>query len=428
MPSSSSRGLLLLAVLTHLLSAPEVTGAKEKPEPAQAHPEHPEEPACQHLISHLADLFFSLFRETAQSSKGSNVMLSPLSLTAALAMLLAGSRGDSHTQILQSLELHLTETKETMIQACFQHLLQTFQHAQGQLTAGSFLFVDHSVTPRNAFLDDIQQLSHPEAITINLNDTPGAKMQINAFLRRESRNEIRDLVEDLENGTTLALVAYASFHGNLQDEFHTENMVEENFFVNKKTTLRVPTINRLGAFDLHRDTSLSSRVLVQHYMGDTVAFFVLPDQEKMEQLERGMTKEQFNNLLRSSGDIRPASLYLPRFSISGTYHLKPLLGKLGITKVFSNEADFSGITEQAPLKLSQAVHRAVLTTEEQVVNTEKMVSLEEDEALITESMYPEDVWSPQPISKFNSPFLVILKDDNTNFPIFLGKVVNPTQP
>lgn len=33
--------------------------------------------------------------------------------------------------------------------------------------------------------------------------------------------------------------------------------------------------------------------------------------------------------------------------------MKPLLGKLGITKVFSNEADFSGITEQAPLKLSQ---------------------------------------------------------------------------
>ncbi|XP_040831627.1 putative alpha-1-antitrypsin-related protein [Ochotona curzoniae] len=428
MSSSRSWGLLLLTVLTHLLSAPAVTGAKEKPKPAQAHPEHAEEPACQHLLSHLTDLFFSLFRETAQSSKDSNVMLSPLSLTAALAMLLAGSRGDSHTQILQSLELHLTETNETLIQACFQHLLQTFQHAQGQLTAGSFLFVDQSVTPRDAFLEDIKQLSHPEAITINLNDTPGAKMQINAFLRRESRNEIRDLVGDLENGTTLALVAYASFHGNLQDEFHTENMVEKNFFVNKKTTLRVPTINRLGAFDLHRDASLSSWVLVQHYMGDTVAFFVLPDPEKMEQLERGMTKEQFNNLLRSSGDIRPASLYFPKFSISGTYHLKPLLGKLGITKVFSNEADFSGITEQAPLKLSQAVHRAVLTTEEQVVNTEKMVPLKEGEALITESTYPEDVWSPQPISKFNSPFLVILKDDNTNFPIFLGKVVNPTQP
>lgn len=74
------------------------------------------------------------------------------------------------------------------------------------------------------------------------------------------------------------------------------------------------------------------------------------------------------------------------------------------------------------------MHRAVLTTEEQVVNTEKMVPLKEGEALITESTYPEDVWSPQPISKFNSPFLVILKDDNTNFPIFLGKVVNPTQP
>lgn len=45
---------------------------------------------------------------------------------------------------------------------------------------------------------------------------------------------------------------------------------------------------------------------------------------------------------------------MPRFVISGTYDLKSLLGNLGITKVFSDEADLSGVTEeQQPLKLSK---------------------------------------------------------------------------
>ena len=48
-----------------------------------------------------------------------------------------------------------------------------------------------------------------------------------------------------------------------------------------------------------------------------------------------------------------ANLHLPKLTISGTYDLKSLLGNLGITKVFSDEADLSGVTEEQPLKLSK---------------------------------------------------------------------------
>lgn len=44
---------------------------------------------------------------------------------------------------------------------------------------------------------------------------------------------------------------------------------------------------------------------------------------------------------------------MPKLSISGTYDLKAILGEMGITKVFSNGAELSGISEGAPLKLSK---------------------------------------------------------------------------
>ena len=56
---------------------------------------------------------------------------------------------------------------------------------------------------------------------------------------------------------------------------------------------------------------------------------------------------------------RSASLRLPKLSISGTYDLKSVLSKMGITKVFSAEADLSEITEEGPLMLSKVGCRQV---------------------------------------------------------------------
>ncbi|XP_062037011.1 alpha-1-antitrypsin-related protein-like [Lepus europaeus] len=406
MLSSSSQRPLLLAVLCCLLSGPEATGAQQSEEskPTQEHPTHSEPPVCQSIFNNIADIFLCLYKESARFSKSSNIVFSPLSITAALATLLLGTKADSHSQIWNGLEFNLLGTGERLVHTCFQQLLRTFQHWDNELAAGSVLFIDESLQPRAEFVEGVEQLSHSEAVTVNLRDTHGARAQINSFLRRETKNEITDLVQDLEDDTRLALLTYISFHGKLRDEFHAELTVEENFHVDERTTVTVPTVNRLGAFDLHRDTNFSSWVLAQHCLGDAVAYYVLPDKGKMEQLERGLTQEQLDGLLRPS-DIR--------FSISGTHDLKHLLGKLGITRVFSDEADFSGITEQAPLKLSQATHRAVLTLD--------------DDAFSERMYFDVGPWPSLPTFKFNRPFLVIVKDDNNNFPVFMGKVVNPSQ-
>lgn len=46
-------------------------------------------------------------------------------------------------------------------------------------------------------------------------------------------------------------------------------------------------------------------------------------------------------------------MYFPRLSIATTYDLKTILSTLGITEVFSKEADLSGVTQDAPLKLGK---------------------------------------------------------------------------
>uniref|UniRef100_A0A8D0RA83 Serpin domain-containing protein n=1 Tax=Sus scrofa TaxID=9823 RepID=A0A8D0RA83_PIG len=103
---------------------------------------------------------------------------------------------------------------------------------------------------------------------------------------------------------------------------------------------------------------------------------------------------------------------MPRFVISGTYDLKSLLGNLGITKVFSDEADLSGVTEeQQPLKLSKV---SVTLTENGTDHGGDILS-------------KDTRWSNHQTISFNMPFLILIKDENTNIPLFMGRVVNPLQ-
>lgn len=53
-----------------------------------------------------------------------------------------------------------------------------------------------------------------------------------------------------------------------------------------------------------------------------------------------------------------ANVYLPKFTLYGTYNLKDILYKMGIMDVFTDKADLSGITGQPQHRISQVSHTA----------------------------------------------------------------------
>lgn len=59
----------------------------------------------------------------------------------------------------------------------------------------------------------------------------------------------------------------------------------------KGTTVRVPMMQRLGMFNLHHCEVLSSWVLLLDYVGNTTAFFLLPDEGRLQHLEDKLSKD-----------------------------------------------------------------------------------------------------------------------------------------
>lgn len=61
--------------------------------------------------------------------------------------------------------------------------------------------------------------------------------------------------------------------------------------MDEDTTVRVPMMSRLGMFDVHYCDTLSSWSLLMDYVGNATAFFILPDQGKMQQLEEMLNRD-----------------------------------------------------------------------------------------------------------------------------------------
>ncbi|KFO21359.1 alpha-1-antitrypsin isoform X2 [Fukomys damarensis] len=412
MPSSVFRGLLLLAGLCCL-----VFGClAEDTQVTNAHSHDKKHLSCHKIAPSLAEFAFSTYRVLAQQSNTSNIFFSPVSIASALAMLSLGAKGDTHDQILQGLQFNLTKTAEDDIHNGFKDLLHILNtpNSKHQLTTGNGLFVDHNLKLTAKFSEETKNHYHAEAFPANFSNPEEAMKLINTYVQERTKGKIVDLVKGLDEDTVLALVNYIFFRGQWEKPFEAEYTSEENFHVNEETTVKVPMMKRLGIFRVFHCTTIQSWVLLMDYQGNVTALFLLPDKGKLQHLEETLTEELIDKFLSKTQKMS-VTIHLPKLSISGNYDLKTVLGNLGITKVFSNAANLSGVTEDAPLKLSKAVHKAVLTIDEKGTEAAGATVLE-----AVPMSLPPDV-------HFNHPFIVIIIDHSTDSPLFVGRVMDPTQ-
>uniref|UniRef100_A0A8C6CC85 Serpin domain-containing protein n=1 Tax=Monodon monoceros TaxID=40151 RepID=A0A8C6CC85_MONMO len=322
MASSITWGLLLLADLCR-----QVPGAMRHPD------------IYQYDLPHFSSFAFSLYHELARQSNN-KIIFSPVSI--AIAFILKGIGFKFKKAPKADIHKDLGSLPETLKQP----------NSQFQLTASTMLIIDENPKQKPEFLCNVKKLYHSKALSINFRNIKEAKKEINHQIKIRTQGIIVDLVKALDEDTALALVNYIIFEGKWNDKFEAQCFLKGDFHVNEKITVKVPVINHVGMFHLYRDNEFSCWVFVQHYQGRMAAFLLLPNLGKMQLLEGGLSGKHLAKILKYL-EIRSANLHLPKLSISGTYDLKTLLGKLGITKVFSNGADLSGITEEVPLKLSK---------------------------------------------------------------------------
>ncbi|NWT69995.1 A1AT protein, partial [Prunella himalayana] len=395
----------------HHTDQPEATDPQE-PQSLEGDPLE----SCQRIIPSNTDFAFQFYRQATTQEPDKNIFFSPVSISAALALLALGSQGRSQAQLLEGLAFNLTTIQKEEIHDGFRQLLRWLSRpgSQVQLSMGNTLFMDKHLKPMKTFLKDIKKLYRGKVVSSSFQNPTKAKKEINDYVKNKTRGNINQILEDLDPNTLMVIVNYIYFKAYWENPFNIKGTHKDFFHVNAKTSVEVEMMNRDGFYKAYSDRKLSCEVVQIPYKGDVTALFILPNKGKMKHLERALTKNTISKWERSLQRWR-MELHIPKLSISGTYDLKRILINLGVTDVFSNRADLSAITGNPDVKVSKATHKALLKIHENGTEAAAASSID---------FLPH---SAPPIVKFNRPFLLLIVDQYTQSILFMGKIVNPTE-
>ncbi|XP_032764213.1 serine protease inhibitor A3L isoform X2 [Rattus rattus] len=371
------------------------------------------------LASSNTDFALSLYKKLALRNPDKNVVFSPLSISAALAILSLGAKDSTMEEILEGLKFNLTEITEEEIHQGFGHLLQRLSQPEDQveINTGSALFIDKEQPILSEFQEKTRALYQAEAFIADFKQPNEAKKLINDYVSNQTQGKIAELFSDLEERTSMVLVNYLLFKGKWKVPFNPNDTTESEFYLDEKRSVKVPMMKIKEVTTPYvRDEELSCSVLELKYTGNASALFILPDQGKMQQVESSLQPETLKKWKDSLIPSMIDEFYLPKFSISADYSLEDVLPELGIKEVFSTQADLSGITGDKDLIVSQVVHKAVLDVAE--TGTEAA-------AATGVKFVPMSAKLDPLIIVFDRPFLLIISDTETEIAPFLAKIFNP---
>jgi serpin B len=346
-----------------------------------------------------------------------NLFCSPFSISTALAMTSAGARGKTLEEM--SSTLHLPEQKRLhpALGALLKEVNGAGKKRGYQLSTANALWGQKG----HPFLKDFLDLNkaHYGAGLSDLDfagDTEGARQTINAWVEKQTRDKIKELLKKgaVTGDTRLVLTNAIYFKGDWASQFKKDRTRDEDFRLTAAKVVKVPLMHQKGEFRYHEGPAL--QVLEMPYVGKDLRMVVLLPRkvDALPALEKDLTPA---NLSRWLGALRTqeVNVSLPRFKMTWGQDLKSALAELGMTSAFGRGADFSGIDGTRRLYISAVIHKAFVEVNEQGTEAAAAtaVVIEPRSARIT------------PDFRADHPFLFLIHDTRSGSVLFLGRVVNP---
>ncbi|KAM9163457.1 LOW QUALITY PROTEIN: serpin B4-like [Pangshura tecta] len=369
----------------------------------------------------------------------SNIIHSPLSISAALGMVLLGARGNTATQmekVLNYTQLRENENPGTGssseatrsddnsevpddqcdipggIHSQFHDIFSAINKptTSYELANANRLYGEQTLQFLQQYLSCIQKLYQAELKPSDfLNAAEETREQINLWVETFTKGKIKDLFAPgtLSADTVLVLMNAVYFKGQWAVEFKKENTRESCFQINKTTSKPVKMMCHIGKYKIATIEEHDCQVLELPYKGGDLSMYILlpKDYTGLTQLEKDLTYEKLTTW-SSSHHLKEDEV-----EVSNQY-----LEALGMTDVFRpGVSDLSGMAKAGGLFVSQVVHKAYIE-----VNEEGTVAAAAtgDEVTTTSARIPVQFVA-------DHPFLFFIRHQKTKCILFYGRFSSP---
>ncbi len=364
----------------------------------------------------VTDFSFNVLRETRKYSGEKKVLVSPDSISTALAMTVNGAKGYTQKEMMDVLAPNVS----------LEDYNKYLSGMNDRLSADKNLIYDVS---DSIWIKDVDTLKISDEFLKTNYDYYNAAVfkaafddstvsDINSWVNANTRGMIPSIINELTPENLTVLINTVAFEGQWSDAYDTYQIGKGDFTNDDKSKSDVEylyegkqtyyKINERLAFD-------------KYYKGGAIKFVgILPKEgESVDDALKDMNGESFVKGLSNPiyADVRTK---LPKFKYDYSIEMTNVMKNLGFAVSMSNDADFSGMVapeSKDALKIGQILHKTHIELDENGTKAAAATAIVMNKATSVEPK-PQDFVDIY----LDRPFIYALVDSKTNIPLFIGTI------
>ena len=374
----------------------------------------PDSPAEIELTEEEEDLIdasnsftFKIFKKITASDKDANVILSPFSVSEDLSMLLNGAVGESQQEIIDALEVSDLSVSE--LNAAYKSLTNSLLNVDDKISAG----IANSIWTRVPILESFSNtvLNYYNAETYELEDNVEV---INDWIREKTNGMIENGMENVNPSSPLYLINALFFKGDWQNKFDKTKTSNRPFTLLNNETVDVPMMIQENSFKISENERVAMLEL-PYGRGNYVMDILLPKNlSEYKDMFALLNNAFFNDLVQNLRSTK-VTVEFPKFKYQFGDEMSAVLSSLGITKIFTDDANLSNMTNSS-ICVDEVWHKAFIETNEDGSSAAAVT--------IIDTRYTSGSIEPRTF-RVDRPFAYVIRETSSNTVLFVGKVINP---
>jgi serpin B len=427
MPGPSLRAFALIAAVVTLAVAPgcgngastglDLAASEASRRPASA---ASIEPIGAATNAFAGDLYRVLSRADG------NLVFSPYSAAVALSMARAGAVGATADEMDAVLRAALAKDLHAGFNAFEQALAsRAGERERGdgstatiELETANQLWGQRGLEFHDPFLDTLAaNYGAGMRLVDYVEDAEGARVAINDWVAERTRDRIDELIGPgvLDAMTRLVLTNAIYLKAPWEHPFDESGTQNEPFRLLDGSVVDAPLM-RLSQWLPFQAGEGYSAVELPYAGGELSMVVIVPDTGQFEAVQARLDGGFLGAV---TSDLQPAQvrLRMPKFTFRTQASLSTALAELGMPTAFTDAADFSGMTDEEQLLISDVLHEAFIAVDEEGTEAAAATAV-----IMAATSAPVDIVD----LTIDRPFLFLIQDTETGAILFLGRVLDPT--
>ncbi|MCH9032185.1 MAG: serpin family protein [candidate division Zixibacteria bacterium] len=382
--------------------------------------------AEKNLVESCNEFGFKLFREIVENTHpDSNIFISPLSVSYALAMLYNGADGETRQEIASVLELSGFTIDE--VNLAYRNLAQILINADPDVdfTIANSLWYRTGVPVLASYKDIMREFFSSRVEELDFSASWAADT-INSWVDENTNGKIDKILDPpIPENIVMLLLNAIYFKASWTFPFDEVETYTSTFYLETGGQEACQMMfkdtdserKELGLQDIpllfYQDGKIKAASLPYGKEGFRMVLLLPNPEIAFDSLAALFTRENWRNWNEGLSSVR-FKLGMPKFKFEYETGLKRVLSILGINKAFdaTTSADFSNLLSNGGVSVGSVRHKTFVQVDEKGTEAAAVTVI-------------DFLTSEPPAIVANRPFLFFIEEERSGAIIFMGKLANP---